>query len=165
MKRWKGLLKAAQKITADEIQILYKRDGLLAISKPYGMPVHSGPGVGKSVVDLMDDLKKVHGLKEKPRLLHRLDKNTSGLLLLAYSESMARKMSELFHDKKVLKTYLGVTCGVPKSSNGVIVDKICEGIVGRQKMHRMVTVDDTQIEDEVVGTTIHVNRGGLPDCI
>ena len=162
VKRWKGLLKAAQKITADELQILYKKDGLLAISKPYGMPVHSGPGMGKSVLDIMDDFKKVHGLTEKPRLLHRLDKNTSGLLLLAYNECMARKMSELFHDKKVFKTYLGVTCGVPKSPNGVIVDRICEGVVGSQKMHRMVTINDTQIEDQVVGTGCQIKHASNP---
>ena len=153
VKRWRELLKAANQITANDLKILYKRDGLLAISKPYGMAVHSGPRQGKCVLDLMDDLKEIHNLREKPRLLHRLDKNTSGLLLLAYNDSMTKKISELFRDKKIFKTYLGVTRGVPKSSNGVIVDRICEGVVGRQNMRRMVTVSDSQIEDEVVSET------------
>ena len=151
-KRWQSLLKAAKHVTADGIQVLYKKDGLLAVSKPYGVPVHSGPGLGKSMADLMIDFKEIHSLKETPRLLHRLDKNTSGLLLLAYSEIMAKKMSDLFHDKKIVKTYLGVTCGVPKAPNGVITDRICEGIVGNQKMRRMVTVNDSRFEDQVVCT-------------
>jgi len=148
-KRWRELLKAAKQISADQLQVLYKRDGLLALSKPYGVPVHSGPGMGKSVMDLMEKFKEIHNLKETPRLLHRLDKNTSGLLLLAYSESMAHRMSELFRDRKVVKTYLGLTCGVPKSLNGVVVDKICEGIVGKRKIRRMVTINDSQYEDVV----------------
>lgn len=137
-------------MTAENLQLLYKRDGLLAISKPYGLPVHSGPGQGNSLLDLMEDFKEIHKLKETPRLLHRLDRNTSGLLLLAYETDIARKISELFRDKKIFKTYLAVTVGVPSHSNGVIVDKICQGVVGRKGMHRMVIVKDTQNEDQVV---------------
>ena len=163
-KRWKELLKAAKQTSADQLQVLYKRDGLLAVAKPYGVPVHSGPGMGKSVADLMGDFKEAHNLKETPRLLHRLDKNTSGLLLLAYSESMANKMSELFHDRKVVKTYLGLTCGVPKSSSGVVVDKICEGVVGRRKIRRMVTVNDSQYEDFVVSMHLPQGKPGYISC-
>lgn len=155
VKRWKELSKSTKHITAEQIQLLYKRDGLLAISKPFGLPVHSGPGQGKSVLDLMEDFRNIHNLKETPRLLHRLDKNTSGLLLLAYNGDMAAKVSELFRDKKIFKTYLGVTVGVPASPNGVIVDRLCEGVVGNdRKLHRMVTVNDTQNEDEVVSIGI-----------
>ena len=150
VKRWKELIKAAKAVTANDLQVLYKRDGLLAISKPYGMAVHAGPGQGKCVLDLMNEFRELHHLKETPQLLHRLDKNSSGLLLFAYNKDMAAKISELFEQRKIHKTYLGITSGVPDAHSGVIVDKICEGVVGKQKRHRMVTAKDLSSEFNVV---------------
>lgn len=150
VKRWKELIKAAKSIRANDLQVLYKRDGLLAISKPYGMAVHAGPGQGKCVLDLMDEFRELHGLKETPQLLHRLDKNSSGLLLFAYDKDMAAKISELFEQRKIHKTYLGVTSGVPSAPSGVIIDKICEGVVGKQKRRRMVTTKDLSSGSQVV---------------
>eukprot|EP00112_Aurelia_sp_Birch-Aquarium-sp1_P006083 Seg1680.8 transcript_id=Seg1680.8/GoldUCD/mRNA.D3Y31 product="Mitochondrial RNA pseudouridine synthase Rpusd4" protein_id=Seg1680.8/GoldUCD/D3Y31 len=149
VKRWKELIKAAKSIRASDLEVLYKRDGLLAISKPYGIAVHAGPGQGKCVLDLMDEFRELHGLKETPQLLHRLDKNSSGLLLFAYDKDMAAKISELFEQRKIHKTYLGVTSGVPSAPSGVIIDKICEGVVGKQKRRRMVTTKDLSSGSQV----------------
>ena len=149
-KRWKELAKSLKTITASDLQVLYKRDGLLAISKPYGLPVHGGPGLGKSVLDLTKELQEIHDLGESPRLVHRLDKYCSGLLLLTYNEEMTRKLSDLFAERKINKTYYGVTKGVPKSPHGIIDDQICQAVVGEQKLHRMVTKADLQESNGVV---------------
>ncbi len=149
-KRWKELPKILKHMTAMDLEVIYKKDGMLAISKPVGMPVHSGPGMGKSVLDFMDEFQEIHSLGQAPKLVHRLDKTSSGLLLLAYSDDMAKKLSELFTDRKINKTYYGVTRGVPSTVSGVIADPICEAVIGHDKRHRMATVSDLENESSMV---------------
>ena len=79
---WENLIKSAQKITASSIKKLYMKNGLLAIYKPYGIPVHGGPKVKLSIADILPGLEQKHGLTAGSlELAHRLDKNTSGIYL------------------------------------------------------------------------------------
>ncbi len=149
-KHWKELIKTAKHITANDLNVLYNRNGLIAISKPYGLPVHSGPGQGKSVNDLMKDFQEIHDLKECPRLVHRLDKNCCGVMLLTYTDDMTRKMSELFHERKINKMYYGVTRGVPQSPYGLIDDPICEAVIGEKKRYRMTTASELEGNSNMV---------------
>ena len=57
--QWKNLQRLAQKVTATDLNVLYKGSGLFAIEKPYGIPVHHGPKVKKSIQDLIPDLEEV----------------------------------------------------------------------------------------------------------
>eukprot|EP00794_Sanderia_malayensis_P004546 gene4546-5144_t len=147
---WKELIKSVKNITAHDLKVIYKGNGLIAISKPYGLPVHSGPRLGKSLMDLMSEFQEIHDLKNSPRLAHRLDKFSSGLLLLTYTDDMTRKISELFRERKINKIYYGVTRGVPELPNGIVDDAICEVVAGEQKRFKMTTVSEMEENNDMI---------------
>jgi tRNA pseudouridine32 synthase / 23S rRNA pseudouridine746 synthase len=99
-------------------RILY-RDGLiLVIDKPAGIPVHSGPGGGPHLEHWFPLLR--FGLPRPPALAHRLDRDTSGCLVLGRHPKALRRLGRLFAEGKVEKTYWAVVAGVPAEPQGVI---------------------------------------------
>ena len=99
-------------------RLLY-RDGLmLVIDKPAGLPVHAGPGSGDNLENYFDALK--FGLPRSPTLAHRLDRDTSGCLVLGRHPKALRKLGKLFSDGKVEKTYWALCKGVPEKLSGTI---------------------------------------------
>ncbi len=89
--------------------ILYKNDDILIINKPAGLAVQGGSKINISVDHLLDTIKFDN--TQRPKLVHRLDKDTSGILLLARSSNQATKIIQLFKDKKIVKEYLAVIVG------------------------------------------------------
>lgn len=88
--------------------ILYEDDGFLVINKPAGFAVHGGSGVDSGVIEGLRQIRTdAHFLE----LVHRLDRDTSGCLLIAKKRSMLRKLHELFRDDKVKKKYLALLAG------------------------------------------------------
>jgi tRNA pseudouridine32 synthase / 23S rRNA pseudouridine746 synthase len=107
-------------LTADDMlaRVLY-RDGLiLVIDKPVGLPVHRGPKGGKSLEDYFDALR--YGLPRSPALAHRLDKDTSGCLVLGRHRKALAHLGLLFKHGKVGKTYWAVVEGGPSADAGTI---------------------------------------------
>jgi tRNA pseudouridine32 synthase/23S rRNA pseudouridine746 synthase len=107
-------------MTPEEIQarLLY-RDGLmLVIDKPTGIPVHPGPGGGPNLEQYFDALR--FGLPSPPSLAHRLDRDTSGCLILGRHPKALRKLGKLFMAGKVKKTYWAIVVGRPTESEGRI---------------------------------------------
>ena len=107
-------------MTPEEMQarILY-RDGLmLVIDKPAGLPVHRGPKGGASLEDFFDALR--FGLPRPPALAHRLDKETSGCLVLGRHRKALAHLGLLFKHGKVGKAYWAVVEGGPDAAEGVI---------------------------------------------
>jgi tRNA pseudouridine32 synthase / 23S rRNA pseudouridine746 synthase len=107
-------------ITAADLlaRVLY-RDGLmLVVDKPAGLPVHRGPKGGGSLEDLFDALR--FGLPRPPALAHRLDKDTSGCLVLGRHRKALAHLGLLFKHGKVGKTYWAVVEGGPDSAEGTI---------------------------------------------
>ncbi len=99
-------------------RLLY-RDGLmLVIDKPAGVPVHRGPKGGNSLEDDFDALR--FGLPRPPALAHRLDKDTSGCLVLGRHRKALALLGKLFKQGKVSKTYWAVVEGSPPSDEGRI---------------------------------------------
>ena len=95
------------------------RDGLmLVIDKPAGMPVHRGPKRGASLEDHFDALR--YGLPRPPALAHRLDKDTSGCLVLGRHRKALAHLGLLFKHGKVAKTYWAVVEGCPENEEGTI---------------------------------------------
>jgi tRNA pseudouridine32 synthase / 23S rRNA pseudouridine746 synthase len=95
------------------------RDGLmLVIDKPAGLPVHRGPKGGSSLEDWFDHLR--YGLPRAPALAHRLDKDTSGCLVLGRHRKALAHLGLLFKHGKVGKTYWAVVEGAPDREDGVI---------------------------------------------
>jgi tRNA pseudouridine32 synthase / 23S rRNA pseudouridine746 synthase len=107
-------------ITPDEMlaRVLH-RDGLmLIIDKPAGLAVHRGPKGGASLEDYFDALR--FGLPRPPALAHRLDKDTSGCLVLGRHRKALAHLGLLFKHGKVGKTYWAVVAGGPDTEEGVI---------------------------------------------
>ncbi len=116
-------------LSADEIlaRVLY-RDGLvLVIDKPAGIPVHAGFGGGPNLEQSFVHL--TFGLPKPPSLAHRLDRDTSGCLVLGRHTKALRELGEMFEQADVRKTYWAVVEGVPKSAEGRI--KIAMSKVGQ----------------------------------
>ncbi len=105
---------------ADDLlaRLLY-RDGLmLVIDKPAGIPVHAGPGGGPNLEQRFDALR--FGLPQPPGLAHRLDRDTSGCLVLGRHRKALAKLGRLFANGAVEKIYWAVTRGIPAQDRGRI---------------------------------------------
>jgi len=99
-------------------RLLY-RDGLILIlDKPAGIAVHKGPKGGASLEDDFDALR--FGLPRNPALAHRLDRETSGCLVLGRHHKALEKLGLLFKQGKVGKTYWAVVAGGPAAGEGLI---------------------------------------------
>lgn len=110
----------APKLTPDEIlaRLLY-RDGLmLVIDKPAGISVHRGPKGGASIEDYFEPLR--FGLPRDPALAHRLDRETSGCLVLGRHRKALAALGKMFKNGLVGKTYWAVTEGGPAEDEGRI---------------------------------------------
>jgi tRNA pseudouridine32 synthase/23S rRNA pseudouridine746 synthase/23S rRNA pseudouridine1911/1915/1917 synthase len=101
-----------------EDRLIY-RDGLmLVLDKPAGIPVHAGPGGGPNLEDGFDSLR--FGLPRVPHLAHRLDRDTSGCLVLGRHRKALARLGKLFESGRVEKTYLAVVPCVPSEMAGTI---------------------------------------------
>jgi 23S rRNA pseudouridine1911/1915/1917 synthase len=117
------------------LDILFENDDLLVVNKPAGMVVHPSPGheVGTLVHAVLGHVPDLEGIggEERPGVVHRLDKNTSGLILLAKNERAHRWLQDQFRLRKVEKTYLALVDGAPPTPTGRV-----EAPVGRDPAHR-----------------------------
>ena len=98
--------------------VLYKDADVLVINKPAGLAVQGGTGLDKNLDAMLDSLR--FDAAERPRLVHRLDKDTSGVLVLARSGKAARELAEAFRDKSAQKIYWAVVVGIPSPERGTI---------------------------------------------
>jgi 23S rRNA pseudouridine955/2504/2580 synthase len=92
--------------------VLWKDEHIIALNKPPGLPSQGGSGQGDRHVDGLTEALKF-GFKDRPKLVHRLDKDTSGVLLLARTDRVARGLSEAFRHRTTRKIYWAVVAGVP----------------------------------------------------
>ncbi|MBD3786360.1 MAG: RluA family pseudouridine synthase [Sphingomonadales bacterium] len=99
--------------------VLWKDEHIIALNKPPGLPSQGGSGQGDRHVDgLLDALK--FGYKDRPKMVHRLDKDTSGVLLIARTDRIARALSEAFRLKTTRKIYWAAVAGVPNPKMGTV---------------------------------------------
>ena len=96
--------------------IIYEDKNIFAINKPPGLPSQGGTKVKISVDDMLEYLQE----GEKPKLVHRIDKDTSGVMLLAKNKQAAQKMTAGFKDKDFKKIYWAVVVGTPDRKEGII---------------------------------------------
>ncbi|WP_425408827.1 RluA family pseudouridine synthase [Hyphococcus sp.] len=104
---------------ADAIRklIIFEDDALIALNKPFGLPVQGGSGATRHIDGMLAALEKDG---ERPRLVHRLDKDTGGLMLVAKTRKAAQALSEAFKGRDIEKTYWALTAGVPRPAEGTI---------------------------------------------
>jgi len=120
------------------INILYEDKNLMVINKPAGMVVH--PSAGHSTGTLVQaalahspEIEGVGGV-QRPGVVHRLDKNTSGIILLAKNDQTHRWLQDQFRNRKVEKKYLALVDGHPPTPTGQIEASIGRDIRDRKKM-------------------------------
>ncbi len=98
--------------------VIYRDDDLIALNKPPGLPVQGGSKVGRHLDGLLGALR--FDAAEAPRLVHRLDRDTSGVLLLARHAAAARELTALFRSRSLHKLYWALVIGVPRPAQGRI---------------------------------------------
>src|SRR5438105_8264994 len=101
-----------------EDRVLYIDGEAIVIDKPAGLAVHPGARTRESLEDYLHHLR--FGFHRLPLPVHRLDRDTSGCLLLARNPKVHKKFQRAFEDRKVVKTYAAVLAGVPEAEEGVI---------------------------------------------
>jgi 23S rRNA pseudouridine955/2504/2580 synthase len=108
-----------ERVAELQAAVLHKDDSVLVINKPPGLATQGGTGQSEHLDGLLDYLR--FGAAERPRLVHRLDKDTSGVLLLARSASAAAKLAQALRARDAHKLYWALVVGVPQQRQGKIV--------------------------------------------
>ncbi len=115
--------------------ILYEDEYILAINKPAGGIVQGGVKVKISMSDLLDQIREGETFK----IVHRLDRDTSGVIIFARNANVARYLMEEFKGRRVKKTYLALTSGIPSKDSGTIDYPLVKKYVSGQEK---VVVDE-----------------------
>jgi 23S rRNA pseudouridine1911/1915/1917 synthase len=125
------------------LDIVYEDDDLAVINKPAGMMVHAGAGAtddernrGTLVNALLHRFRTLSnvGGELRPGIVHRLDKETSGLIVVAKNDVAHRKLAAEFSGRRVKKTYIALVHGWPKKDHGTIASSISRDAVRRTRM-------------------------------
>ena len=101
-----------------EESVIYRDDDIIVLNKPAGLPVQGGSKQFRHVDGLTPALRFGH--KENPRLVHRLDKDTSGVLILGRTRQISASLAEAFRHHATRKIYWAVVAGVPHPKMGTI---------------------------------------------
>ncbi len=120
--------------------VLFEDETLIALNKPAGLAVQGGSKTRRHIDGMLAALEK-NG--ERPRLVHRLDRDTSGLLILAKTRAAAAALGGAFQRHEVEKTYWALVCGSPRPRNGRIDFPIAKRMVrvGRGEQQRMTPAE------------------------
>src|ERR1700736_2181952 len=120
------------------LDVLYEDEDLIVINKPAGLVVHPGAGHREHTLvnALLHHFPKLSGIggKERPGIVHRLDKETSGCLVVAKTDEAHRGLSEQFEQRTVEKIYLALVAGRLRKNAGTVEEKIGRHPAHRQKM-------------------------------
>jgi 23S rRNA pseudouridine1911/1915/1917 synthase len=134
------------------LEIVYEDDFLAVINKPAGMVVHPGAGIANGTLanavafhfkmdasafkteNDADEQSKIQNLKSKIGIVHRLDKDTSGLIVVAKTEEIHEKLNEQFRERQVFKSYVALVHGEVEGNSGTIDQPIAREKHNRTKM-------------------------------
>jgi len=127
-------VRAAPEAEEGGLTVLYRDEFLAVVNKPPGLTVHPAPSCPEGtlvnrLLHYFPELKRLEG--ERPGIVHRIDKDTSGLLLVALNEGVRLKLSAAFAARQVKKTYLALLHGRPASDQGIINEPL-----GRDPNHK-----------------------------
>jgi len=135
-------VKKAPKVSDKQIAelqncVIHKDNDVLVLNKPAGLAVQGGTDTALHVDAMLDGLK--FGNEERPRLVHRLDKDTSGVLVLARNRKAAQALTKAFRERTTKKLYWTVVAGVPDPEEGRVVAPIAKA---RQGAGEKMVVDE-----------------------
>ena len=120
------------------LDVVYEDDHLIVVNKPSGLVTH--PGAGNRTGTLVNALMFRYGslatgsAADRPGVVHRLDKNTSGLLIVARTDEVLLKLQKLLQAREIKRQYLALVCGHVKEDNGTIDAPIGRSLKDRKKM-------------------------------
>ena len=126
--------------------VLWKDEHLIILNKPAGLASQGGSGMGDRHVDGLAEALKF-GYKDKPKLVHRLDKDTSGLLMLARTDRVARRLSEALRHRNTRKIYWALVAGVPSPKKGSIKYGLMKAPGGRGEGEKMLCIHPAKLAD------------------
>ncbi len=136
------------------LDVVYEDKDLIVINKPAGMVVHPAQGnksgtLVNALLSYCKDLSGIGGV-ERPGIVHRLDKETSGLMVIAKTDTAHRVLSNMFKDRKVKKKYIALVHGIIKEDNGTIDVPIGRSASDRKKMAviKVLSEKDKEINDK-----------------
>ncbi|PQA85405.1 RluA family pseudouridine synthase [Hyphococcus luteus] len=120
--------------------IVYEDDAIIALNKPFGLAVQGGSGMKQHLDGMLAALEKDG---ERPRLVHRLDKDTGGLMLVAKTRQAAQRLGDAFKSHDVDKTYWALVAGLPRPKEGTIDLPIAKKMmrIGEGEEERVVPAD------------------------
>ncbi len=147
-----------------DLDIIFEDDDLMIINKKSGMVVHPAPGhYSQTLVNALLYQNISCGDNLRPGIVHRLDKDTSGLMIVAKNEDMLEKLSKMISEKKVERKYLAIVDGVIKHETGEIDAPIGRDINNRQKM----AVSSLNSKDAITHFKVleRFNNNTLIECI
>lgn len=130
------------------LDVIYEDESIAVVNKPAGMSVHAGSGKGEAgnrgtmvnaLLHRFSHLSEIGG-ELRPGIVHRLDKETSGLVLVAKSDKAHRRLAEQFTRREVKKTYIALVHGWPKMTKGTIRAAIGRDMVRRRRMTTRTSV-------------------------
>jgi 23S rRNA pseudouridine1911/1915/1917 synthase len=148
------------------LEILFEDEDVIVINKPAGLVVHPGAGHREHTLvnALLHHCPNLSGIggKERPGIVHRLDKETSGCLVVAKNDEAHRSLSAQFAERTVEKIYLALVSGKMRRNTGVIQNKIGRHPVHRQRMSvQSVRGRDARTDYRVLRTS---EQGSLVEC-
>jgi 23S rRNA pseudouridine1911/1915/1917 synthase len=142
------------------LDVLYEDTHLLVVNKPAGMVVHPSPGnaSGTLVNALLAHCTYLSGIGgiERPGIVHRLDKDTSGAIVAAKDDATHRGLARMFAERRVKKLYLAIVRGDIVDAEGVI-----DAAVGRHPVHRQKMSTHTRVGRQAVTEFRVLERFGL----
>jgi 23S rRNA pseudouridine1911/1915/1917 synthase len=130
-----------------DLRVAYEDEHLLVVDKPAGLVVHpsAGHASGTLVHGLLGRSIAGGGEAERPGIVHRLDRDTSGLLVVARSEEAHRRLQALLRQRKIQREYLALVRGRPRSRRGRI-----EALIGRDRSDpTRISLDSASLRDAV----------------
>ncbi len=149
------------------LNIIYEDNDLIVVDKPAGMVVHPAPGAyNATLVNALlyhcQDLSGIGGVK-RPGIVHRIDKDTSGLLVVAKNDLAHRFLSEQFFEHSIERTYFALVYNVPNPLKGKIVGNIARSSFDRKKMAIVQTGGKYAVTNYETIETFH-NAAALVKC-
>ncbi|PHS77046.1 MAG: RNA pseudouridine synthase [Rhodospirillaceae bacterium] len=126
------------RISAEDVQmiqacVMHKDDHIIILNKPAGLAVQGGSNTTRHVDGMLEALKFDTG--ERPRLVHRIDKDTSGILVLARNQKTARFLTNAFRSKDIRKAYWAIVVGIPEREEGRLELPLSKrGSIGHERM-------------------------------
>jgi len=138
--------------------VIFKNEEFLVINKPQGLAVQGGTKIKLNIDLMLDSLK--FNFNERPKLVHRIDKQTSGILLIARTLSCSKYLGKLFKEREMVKTYLAVVQKRPKNKNG----KIELHIEQNEKMLKSLTYFKVLFSNNKLSILVILHNQSINNC-